>query len=1070
MKVRYYLSIALMWMAILPVFATSGRVGGSIRGTVNLPLDPTGNMPSATVVAYSLPPTVFKTRAEVAADGTYELKELPEGLYYVYAVTASGFQQFYGGGTSESDSKPIEVKDGSITQFVNFDLGGVINPPPPAGSGVIKGRIINAKTRNPVAYAKVVAQDPQSGVGNSAPTDENGDYVITDLPEGTYVVQAWADGYGSSFYVKENDPRGYTPVTLTKDGTVSGIDISMRLPGQIMGVVTDGQGRPLADVEVMAIPSNRVNWNWGGYATQTDENGQYLLEKLDPEDYYVQVVIPELDVSVWYPNAKEMTESRSIPVKEGELVKGIDFKLEVRFTYGSATGKVTTKDGTPVTAGYVLLASTEVSASGRGFYNTKLEADGRFRFDRVLAGTYQLSVQVFTSNGGQLYQLTYPQMVTINENAERSGLDFVVPLMNGRISGVVKDKNGNPIAQAGVIVESLDPVATTRLYTQTDPEGRFVINNLPDGDYLLSASACISFSCAYIWYKQAETPEEATLISIENGKSNPEDIQFDMPIQKGTGVISGVVTDKTGMPLPHANLSLFSRAILDPVGNANGRATFGGFAMADENGAFVIKDIPEGAYNLFTSWYGEGDMMDDAWYDGKKDMAEATVIQLSQGEVLSNLKVQLDPKPIFGAVVGILTTKDGKAIENALVELKPAGSGGDGMDWMFFKMASFQKTTRTDANGRFAFDQVFRGAYEVAAFADGLRVYSGNVNQPEEAVAVEVEGGAKTSIELVALPQRLTGNGVVAGWVLNDSRTPIENSVVTLTHVDTEEVFTALPQKDGSFRLAGVPDGAYVLKGQAPYHMPMYFKDTWDPAQAEMLRIDSNQPTWEGLVLRLNPVYYRWLDMGGNVNKTPTEANASARIKGVVKSDKGQPISGASVYAMDEAGNPVTVATTEKDGAFQITDLSAGAQLRIYASKVGYKGQYQDGTAALTLNQPIQLANGTSQFDFVLTPSDASVDREEETSLPNGLAIQQVYPNPFSNTTTLRFSVSTPEKVQVSVFDLTGRRLQLVSDEFRSAGHHEVQWQPDANLPNGMYFFRIETGRMAQTGKMVLMR
>ncbi|HRR10343.1 MAG TPA: carboxypeptidase regulatory-like domain-containing protein [Rhodothermales bacterium] len=1069
MKLRYYLSITLMWMAILPVFATSGRVGGSIRGTVNIPLDATGSAPSATVVAYSLPPTVFKTRAEVSADGTYELKELPEGLYYVYAVTASGFQQFYGGVTSESGSKPIEVKDGSTTDFVNFDLGAVINPPPPpAGNGVIKGRVTDAKTGSPVAYAKVVAQDLQSGLGNSAPTDENGDYVITDLPEGTFVVQAWADGYSASSYVKGGDARGHTPVTLAKDGTVSGIDIAMRLPGQITGLVTDGQGKPLVNVEVMAIPKSRINWNWGGFVAQTDEKGQYLLEKLDPDTYYVQVNLPELSLSVWYPNVTEMTASTPVSVKEGELVKGVDFKLDVRFVYGSASGKVTTKDGTPVTAGYVLLSSTEVNASGRGFYNTKLEADGVFRFDRVLAGTYQLSVQVFISNGGQLHHLNYPEAVTINENAETSGLIFVVPLMNGRISGVLRDKIGNPIPQGGVILESIDAIATTRLYTQTDPEGRFVINNLPDGDYLLSASACISFSCAYIWYKEADTPEKATPIRIENGKSNPEYIQFDMPIQRGTGVISGVVTDKAGTPLPHANLSLFSKAILDSAGNANGRATFGGFSMTDENGVFVIKDIPEGAYNLFTSWYGEGDVMDDAWYNGKKDMAEATVIKLAHGEILSNLNVQLDPKPIYGAVVGILTTKDGKAVENALVELKPAGT--EGMDWMFFKMATFQKTTRTDASGRFAFDQVFRGEYEVAAFADGLRVYSGNVSLPEDAVAVEVEGGVKSLVELVAVPQRLTGNGVVAGWVLNDSRTPVENSVVTLTHVDTEEVFTVLPQKDGSFRLAGVPDGVYVLKGQAPYHMPAYFKDTWDPAQAEILRIDSNQPVLEGLVLRLNTVYYRWLDVGGNVNKTPTEANASVRIKGVVKSDKGQPISGASVYAMDETGNPVAVANTEKDGSFQIADLSAGAQIRIYASKMGYKGQYHDGASALALNQPVQLASGTSQFDFVLAPSDASVDREEENPLPDGLTIQQVYPNPFSNITTLRFSVSAPEKVQVSVYDLTGRRLQLVSDELRPAGSHEVQWQPNANLPNGMYFFRIETGRMAQTGKMVLMR
>lgn len=1074
MKLRYYLSFLLLWLAVLPVTAGIEKAGGNIRGTVALPKDATGNTTKAIVVAYGLPPAVIKTRVEVLPDGTYELKDLPEGLYYVYA-TANNIQQFYGGGTTEGESKPIEVKEGSVTDGVNFDFNNVIispPPPPPMGNGVIKGRITDPAGQ-PIEYAKVTVQDPQVGYWGGSPSDANGEYVLSGLPEGTFIVQAWADRYSASYYRKGDDPRGFSPVSLGKDETVSGIDITMQLPGQISGRVIDVSGNPIPGIEVSAISKSRLTWNWGGSTTTTNEKGEYVLSALEPDDYYVQVVVQDLAVTLWYPNAKDVAQATPVTVSNGSEAKDINFKLDVRYMYGSAKGKVTTKEGTPVSAGYVTLSPINAENTGRGMYSTKLEPDGTFRFDRVLAGTYQLTVQVLTSNWGQLASINYPNPITITENTETNGLTIEIASMNGRISGVVKDKNGNPILQAGVIAESTDPIAQTRIYVQTDPDGKFVMNNLPDGDYLLSVSACISFTCAYIWYKQAETPEDATLIKVVNGISIPEIIEFKLPIAKGTAVVSGIVTDKNGNPLPYANISLFNNQKPDPTGSATGtnttRAMVGGYTNTDENGQFVIKEIPEGEYHLFTSWYGEGGIMAEAWYDGKKDLTEATAIVLAVNEVRDNLKVVLDPKPIFGAVVGTITTKDGKPIQDALVELKPANT--EGMDWMFFKMMSFQQTTRTDENGRFVFDQVFRGEYEVAAFADGIRMYSGNATNPEDAVAIVVEGGVKTPVELIAIPQRLTGKGILSGWVVNENRLPVENSLVTLTNARTDEVFTALPKKDGSFRIAGLPDGAYLLKAQAPYHMPMYFKNTWDPAQAEVIRIDNDQPTMEGVVLKLHGVYYRWLDTNGNINKSPAEANTSARITGRVLAVTGEAVAGASVYVMDEAGEPISMTTTQKDGTFQIADLSAGSQLRVYASKHGYKGQYQDGANSLAQNQPIQLTNGSRQFDFVLTPADASVNREEETTpLPNGLTVQQAFPNPFSTSTTLRFTVGTSEKVQISVYDLTGRRLNLLSDELRAAGSHEVRWQPDNNLPNGLYFYRIETERTAQTGKMVLMR
>lgn len=82
------------------------------------------------------------------------------------------------------------VNDISQSAFSDTLFYGVA--PEPSAGHPLSGRVIDATSGDPVAGATVTAEGP---VTRSATTDENGDYVIPDLPDGTYTTTVEQDGF-----------------------------------------------------------------------------------------------------------------------------------------------------------------------------------------------------------------------------------------------------------------------------------------------------------------------------------------------------------------------------------------------------------------------------------------------------------------------------------------------------------------------------------------------------------------------------------------------------------------------------------------------------------------------------------------------------------------------------------------------------------------------------------------------------------------------------------------------------------------------------------------------------------
>ena len=83
--------------------------------------------------------------------------------------------------------------------------------------------------------------------------------------------------------------------------------------------------------------------------------------------------------------------------------------------------------------------------------------------------------------------------------------------------------------------------------------------------------------------------------------------------------------------------------------------------------------------------------------------------------------------------------------------------------------------------------------------------------------------------------------------------------------------------------------------------------------------------------------------------------------------------------------------------------------------------------------------------------------------------LDQNYPNPFNPVTMIRFSLTSPSRVTVRIYDVAGRLVRTVVDERMEAGEHSLPFEA-RGLASGVYFYRFKAAEFEKTKKMVVLR
>ncbi len=91
------------------------------------------------------------------------------------------------------------------------------------------------------------------------------------------------------------------------------------------------------------------------------------------------------------------------------------------------------------------------------------------------------------------------------------------------------------------------------------------------------------------------------------------------------------------------------------------------------------------------------------------------------------------------------------------------------------------------------------------------------------------------------------------------------------------------------------------------------------------------------------------------------------------------------------------------------------------------------------------------------------------TGRPSQFAVDPPHPNPFNNSTTIRYQLPADDHVQVAVYNSQGQLVEVLTRDWQPAGTHELQWTAPQQA-TGTYFCRIITGSEVEVRKMLLLR
>lgn len=642
--------------------------------------------------------TVVAT-VQTTVDGTYLIEGLSEGGYTVSAINPN----------YQSEIVQTTIQPNSMT-FLDFDLQG--NP------ATLSGSIVDAFDQSPLTG--VIVEVYVSGTDTLVRrvlTDENGNYLIEGLPQGTFDVKAQLQDYAISVntvFLSPGDSEvlniALVPFPATVQGTIRDAVTLAPISGSLVKVVI-----PNTDITVGSI----ITSSDGTYSIGNLPQGSYNV--VISANGYATEVIPVLLV----PNGTETVNADLDPnpstitgtVLNGQSATGIQGALVRVFNSDGVfiTSILTDENGFYAISGlaagqYTVIASADGFADGINIVTLSPGETESLNFslsnqtatlrgivrDNVNNQPIQSAlVQVFrigtsipiasvlTNGSGEYviggldpreYRVVFSADGYASEvfrifltNSEVRTLNVNLQRQPATISGKVTDAStGLPIQSAGVVTV-ISGSGIVVASTLTDQEGNYILTGLAPGEYnvIFSADGYVRST-----FMITLSPNETAVLNAA--------------LEPTPATITGNVSDaNTLAPIENAIIQVFT---LD--------GTLLGVTLTDMNGNYTISGLPGGTVVLVVRAQGY-----------QSQMQNVSVTRGSTATV--NFLLEDNPSSVSGIVTDIRT---GEPISQVLVQIFPIGSNVP------------IRSTLTDPNGFYILTGLPAGAYVIRFTAEGYPV------------------------------------------------------------------------------------------------------------------------------------------------------------------------------------------------------------------------------------------------------------------------------------------------------------------------------------------------------------
>lgn len=384
-------------------------------------------------------PAFGGNRAGVETDdrGVYRAYGLPAGKYLVSAGNDGGNRiapgqvrranyprTFHPAATEQAEAQVVEVTAGSEVEGIDIVLAG------PMKAFAVVGRAVDAQTGQPVSGVPIsVAKVARGGRGaqmpgpaNTGSTNEKGEFRIAGLLPGTYSASVPAMSFANGAASSSEYFSEATSFEITSDDT-SGVELRVHRGASITGTVAiEGSNDPsltdrLSQLMIFATSRNQGQQGQGQRQAPGQTSGRNGMGQVGRDGIFrvggLAPGVVRLSVNgggfggngsfrLLRIERNGAPGNGDIEIASGETVTGV--RVVVAFASAVIQGRV-------IVSGGVLPAGTRLNVTARpvnsaastggGGNNARLEANGQFRIENLLPGTYEVRVTANTFGGGQ---------------------------------------------------------------------------------------------------------------------------------------------------------------------------------------------------------------------------------------------------------------------------------------------------------------------------------------------------------------------------------------------------------------------------------------------------------------------------------------------------------------------------------------------------------------------------------------------------------------------------------------------------------------------------------------------
>ena len=824
----------------------TGSISGTVRG-----IDST-SIGSAYVEAWPVKTDAIKDSLKDPAEGpytsgavavnpdfTYRIEGLLPGGYFVYAHADGYGSRYFDDAEGPSLADTVNVRENEDASGIDFTL-----PKLQPGTGSISGVVLDAKNSEPIPNAVVyvyASNEPYFYGKNMA--DEKGRFVIGELKSGSYVAQAYADGYVEEIYDDAGSWEAASYIEVSEPNETYGIRFLLDRGGTISGNVRDMEGNPVTGAWIEVSVPKPADSAWvrpmpvfdSGGGTSTDENGAYRVTGLRKGEYIVRADVygSWYSGTKWYDNASDPQSATLVAVSGGEERSGIDFRFPVPNEFGFVSGKVVDSDGDPIAGAGIQVFTDTKTSDGFSYYGyAQTGPDGVYRIVDIPAGRY--TVSCWAQSGWQTLFRYWPDAETIeastpvevSESAPAENIDFRMEIHVGSsvIEGVVRSTEGRPLAGASIqVLPAVEPdPSNSRVslyaWAATDSTGHYSVNQLPAGTYTVQCSYWENISFGQQWFNGAETQEAAAPLTLAD-REKRTDIDFNLRVHPIYGTLSGRVTNaQTGKPIERAFVEI--RPIYRTDMKRFWFRWWNTSAVTDADGLYRFEWLTEGEYQVSACADGGFSYYRNAIVADQADSVTVVGGETSTADIALSIR---NDGP--GVIRGRVVSEHGYNILYA----KDSGNWSEGV--------SIRKTAEE--------------------------------NPIDLAVVI-----AKPAVTAMVWPE-------------------------------SERFYNTLSNPDGSYELKGLPAGDYYVQSYSTYAMPEWYNNVTDPSLATLVRVEDISPV-EGINFTLSQMLY-WRSAEDSRNKgfdangttingkvTDADGNPVAGVVVYLLNEAGQPMSSAN--------------------------------------------------------------------------------------------------------------------------------------------------------------------------------